>query len=96
MTGIFAVLIVSSKSVMPNGCILFQTPAGIKVQVHWAKVEPLVSSGVNILSSFLAGFGMLIYLKFFLNTNWRLILVLVVGIHITFELPVVTLTGMKK
>jgi len=69
-----------------------RTPAGMKVQLHWAQVRPLTTNLVNILTGLIGGVGMIIYMKFFLKSNWRFILILIIGIQVASESLVVTMT----
>ncbi|XP_075244351.1 uncharacterized protein LOC142338467 isoform X2 [Convolutriloba macropyga] len=69
-----------------------KSPALLKIQIHWAQVEPITSSFIHIASGAISSGGMLLYLKYFLSSNWRVILAIVSMLEVFAELPVVTVT----
>ena len=66
---------------------IFQSPALLKIQIHWAQVEPITSSFIHIASGAISSGGMLLYLKYFLSSNWRVILAIVSMLEVFAELP---------
>ncbi|XP_063724229.1 uncharacterized protein LOC134851884 [Symsagittifera roscoffensis] len=69
-----------------------RSPAILKIQIHWAQVNPITIGFVHVVGGLIASGGMIIYLKFFLASNWRKILAVVTIFEVFTELPVVTMT----
>ena len=61
---------------------LFQTPAKSKVEIRWLKVEPLMKGMQEALLNILKAVGSWIYMKYFINFNWRKTVVILILIDL--------------
>ncbi|XP_063713238.1 uncharacterized protein LOC134841284 isoform X2 [Symsagittifera roscoffensis] len=60
----------------------FRTPAKSKVEIRWLKVEPLTKGMQEALLNILKAVGSWIYMKYFINFNWRKTVVILILIDL--------------
>ncbi|XP_075259029.1 uncharacterized protein LOC142350906 isoform X2 [Convolutriloba macropyga] len=63
----------------------FSTPAKTKVETRWVRVEPLIKGYQSVAINLLAALGMWFFRKYFINSNWRKMIVYVTFLEVVLR-----------